>query len=66
MNGQELAVDINRQIAEAGYKQEIYAIGPSGIPIPIQALLPSGFKAFINLVPTENDRLNDSSNVHQK
>lgn len=64
MDGKKLAIDINRRISEAGYKQEILAIGPSGIPVPIQALLPIGFRAFINLVP--NEQLNGNGPVHQK
>lgn len=51
MDGKKLAIDINRRISEAGYKQEVYAIGPSGIPIPAKALLPAGFQLIINLVP---------------
>ena len=67
MTGQELATEINRQLAEAGYKQGVYAIGPASIPIPIQALLPAGFRVIINLVPiNNNDQLNDSSTIHQK
>lgn len=65
MTGQELADKLSKEIAETGYKQEVYAIGPAGIPISIQALLPPGFKAFINLVLIKNDQPNSVSDIHQ-
>ena len=64
MTGQELVQIISKQIADAGYKQEIYAIGPAGLPIPIQALLPVGFRAIINLIPNEQSNINGT--IHQR
>jgi hypothetical protein len=62
MDGQQLLDKINNQLVEAGCKLEVYAIGPANIPVPIQALLPVGFRAFINIVP--NGKLNGNSSVY--
>jgi hypothetical protein len=61
---EQLLARINDQLVEAGCKLKVYAIGPANIPIPIQALLPTGFKVFINIVP--NGKLNGNSPVHQQ
>lgn len=72
MDGKELATKINKEIAEAGYRQEIFAIGPSDIPILLKSLvlrdgsitIPPGFRVMASLV--SNDQSNSIGAIHQK